>query len=133
MKRNNKIIIDWIRFDSKEEAIFYNAIINNKLDELTGIEELKWAKLISADPSPFSLFETFKAGDKTVRGRRYTHDFDILLGGVKISLELKSTWTEKKPDYRLRRAIFLNLYNKKINFMELIYIRKGIWNLIKYY
>ena len=132
-KRANKKIVNWIKFDSPEEIQVYEALIKEELHLLTGIKDLEFAKLISAEPSSFLLYEGFKAWEQTIRKRIYTHDFDIIIGNKLIALEVKSSWTHSMPDYRLRRAIFLNKYYKTINFMELIKIRKWVWEIIKYY
>lgn len=126
-KRANKKIIDWIKFDSPEEIEVYKALLNWNCPELV------WAKLIRAKPEPFLLYKWFKAWPITIRKRVYTHDFDIEFEWKKVALEVKSKWTESKPDYRLRRAIFLFLYSTKVNFAELIKIRKWVWELRKYY
>jgi hypothetical protein len=59
-----------------------------------------------------------------VRKREYTYDFDIVLNKEKIALEVKSSWSEQKPDYRLRRFLFLFLKREDYNFAELIKVKK---------
>lgn len=132
-KRKNKEILDWIRFDSPEEKEVYLNIKNNTLHILTWIKELENIKMINPIPSSFLLYASFKAWEKLIRKRVYTHDFDIEIDWKPITLEIKSKFTESHPDYRLRRAIFLFLYHKKVNFAELIKIKKWVWKFIKYY
>ena len=132
MKRN-KPIVDWIQFDSNEEVEVYVALKEKKLHILTWIEELKKFKLVNARPNATLLCEGFKAWDKVIRKRVYTHDFDILNWKEEIMLEVKSKWTEAKPDYRLRRFLFLFFnYNTK-KFAELIKVKKWVWKYIKYF
>lgn len=132
MKRNRPLV-DWIQFDSLEEVEVYSALKNGTLDKLSNIKELKWAKLINARPSSITLCDGFKAWWKTIKKRVYTHDFDIKIWKKNILLEVKSKWSEAKPDYRLRRFLFLFLFHKKYNFAELIKERKWVWKYIEYF
>lgn len=126
--------IDWIKFDSWEEADIYKLIKNNKLGKATGIEELKNIKLLSASPPSIPLYSSFKRWLFTIRARRYTGDFLIKKKDwTEVLLEYKSSWSEKKPDYRLRKAIFLFLHWEEYNFAELIKIRKWIYEYREYF
>ncbi len=132
-KRNNKKVIDGIKFDSGEEVEVYSALKDGWMYDLTWIKELDKAKLVDARPESFILYPSFKAWDNTIRTRKYTHDFNIIIWKDKIALEVKSKWSEAKPDYRLRRAIFLYLFHDKVKFAELITMKKWEWVYRKYF
>jgi hypothetical protein len=141
MKRKNlwtwgwkRIIIDWIKFASKEEAECYWFLKNNTLWQVTKIKELENIKLLEARPKSYNLFNRFIAWKIKVLARRYTADFIIQLSSKEIILlEYKSKFTEAKSDYRLRRSIFLFFYRDKVNFAELIKIKKWVFEFKKYY
>lgn len=133
MKRKIKEY-DWIKWASAEELEVYKWLKNGEAAKMTGIKELKWAKLIDARPKAFPLFGKFMAWEQRVLWRRYTSDFIVKLSnGKEIVLEYKSKFTEGKPDYRLRRSIFLFFYRDKLNFAELIKIRKWDYIFKEYY
>ena len=128
-----KVEIDWFKFASKEEAEVYEWLRDWILYEKTWIEELKKVKLLDARPKPFKLFDSFLAWKIKVLPRRYTADFLIKdKNKDDIILEYKSLYTSKKPDYCLRRSIFLFFY-KWIKFAELIKIKKWVYLYHKYY
>lgn len=131
-KRNRPIVND-IQFDSKEEVEVYQAIEGGVLWDLIWDKEFNKAKLTKARLEPFLLYEKFKAGIKSFRQIIYTPDFEIKLWNKTIIVEVKSKFTWMKPDYRLRLKIFLILYHTKVNFIEIIKIRKGVWEVKKYY
>ncbi len=133
MKRKiKKPTIDWIKFDSWEESIIYQHLKKWTLWDFTGIPVLNKYKLLDARPKWIQLFKWFKAWEYTQRARSYKWDFTCLDdNGVEIHLEYKSCWSERKPDYRLRR--FLVLLNWKLNFTELIKIRKWQYELRRYF
>jgi hypothetical protein len=120
-------------FDSPEEVDIYKSIKWGELHKLTWIDELKKIKLIETRPTEINLYKTFKRWNITIRGRKYTPDFIVKLWWKNVILEVKSAWTWNKPDYRLRRAVFLYLYWEDYNFAELIKIKKWVYKLIKYY
>lgn len=131
-KRIKKPIIDGIQFDSWEEADIYKYLKDWTLWRLTWIKELSKYKLIDARPKWITLFEWFKAWEFTQRARKYKWDFTCLDDKWKeVHLEYKSIWSEKKPDYRLRR--FLVLLSWKLNFTELIKVRKWEYVLKRYF
>lgn len=132
-RSRNRPVVDWIQFDSPEEVEVYLALKEWKLDKLTDIAELKSARLLNARVEPIILCSWFKAWSKVVRKREYTYDFDIVLNKEKIALEVKSSWSEQKPDYRLRRFLFLFLKREDYNFAELIKVKKWVWKFIKYF
>ena len=133
MKRNI-IEFDWIKWASKEELEVYKWLKTWAAEKMTWIDELKWCKLIDPRPKAYPLFDKFMAWAQRVLWRRYTADFTIKLKDwTEILLEYKSKFTEKKPDYRLRRSIFLFFYKDKINFAELIKQRKWVYIYKKYY
>lgn len=133
MPVKSRIKLDWVIFDSPEEVEIYKAIKDWVLDKLTWHKEFKGIKLIEVHPEPIILYPSFKRWWETIRWRKYTPDFVIKLWKKIIHLEVKSLWTSKKPDYRLRKAIFLYLHWNELNFAELIKVKK--WNFIlnKYY
>lgn len=125
-------MIDWIQFDSGEEAECYVALRDWKLWTLTWIKELNKWKLLDAQPKSIELYPSFKAWSFLQRARKYTRDFTCLdENGIEVHLEYKSVWSEKKPDYRLRR--FLVLLSWKLRFVELVKIRKWIYELKRYF
>lgn len=131
-KKIKKPIIDWIKFDSWEEAECYQFLKKWKLHILTWIEELKNIKLIDPRPKWIVLFDKFYAWSFLQRSRSYKWDFTILdENWIEVCLEYKSKWSESKPDYRLRR--FLVLLSWKIKLMELVKIKKWVYELRKYY
>lgn len=128
------VTIDWIKFDSKEEAEVYEMLKSWKIDKITGIEELKWTKLIDSRPAPVELYPKFTRGKFNIRARRYTPDFLIKKKDwTEVMLEYKSSFTEKKSDYRLRRVLLLFLHGEKINFAELIKIKKWLYEYREYF
>lgn len=129
-----KTSIDWIKFASKEEAECYILLRDKTIDKVTWIKELKWTTLINPRPKGFPLFDKFTAGIYKVLGRKYTADFIINIPwDWEVVLEYKSKYTEAKPDYRLRRSLFLYFYKNKVKFAELIKIKKWDYELRKYY
>jgi len=130
-KKFKKPIIDWIQFDSWEEWEIYQHLKNWTIVKATGIEGLKWYKLIDARPKWITLFKWFKAGGHTQRARSYKRDFTLKKWDDIMHLEYKSKWSEGKPDYRLRR--FLVLLNWTLNFAELTKIKKWVYKFKKYY
>jgi len=132
--KRNIIEFDWIKWASKEELEVYKWLKTWAAEKMTWIDELKWCRLIDARPKAYPLFDKFMAWAQRVLWRRYTADFIIKLKDwTEVLLEYKSKFTEGKPDYRLRRSIFLFFYRDKINFAELIKQRKWIYIYKKYY
>lgn len=126
--------IDWIKFDSWEEWDVYKSLRDGKIYKDTWIEELKWAKLISAKPPSIELYPKFTRGLFNIRARKYTSDFVLIKSdGTEVLLEYKSSWSEKKPDYRLRKVIFLLLHWERYNFAELIKIKKWVYEYREYF
>ena len=126
--------IDWIKFDSWEEAEIYQYLKSWKLASFTWIDALRWVKLITARPEPVELYAKFERWLFKIRARKYTPDFLIKKKNwVEVMLEYKSSWSEKKPDYRLRKVIFLLLHWKNINFAELIKIKKWVYEYREYF
>ena len=122
-----KPIIDWIKFDSWEESDVYLHLKNGTLWTFTWILELNKYKLLDARPKWIQLYEKFKAWIYPQRARIYKWDFTCLDDKWhEVALEYKSKWSEWKPDYRLRR--FLVLLSWKLNFVELVKIKK--WNYV---
>lgn len=129
-----KYELDGNKFQSKEEMEVYQWLKDWVLHEVTWIKEFKGAKLLDARPKAFRLFDKFTAGKEKVLARRYTSDFIVSLADwTEIVLEYKSKFTEQKSDYRLRRSLFLFFYRDKVNFTELIKIKKWDYILKKYY
>lgn len=127
-----KPIIDWIQFDSWEEAEIYKYLKEWTLWDFTWIKCLNNYKLINARPEGITLFDKFKAWEYTQRARKYKWDFTCLDdNGKEIHLEYKSKWSESKPDYRLRR--FLVLLSKKLSFIELVKMKKWQYELRRYF
>lgn len=131
-KKIKKPKIDWIIFDSWEEAEVYQYLKKWKLWDFTWIKELNKFQLINSRPDPIILYPSFKAWEYLQRARKYTWDFTCLDWKWNlIHLEYKSSWSEKKPDYRLRR--FLVLLSWKLRFAELIKIKKWVYEFKKYF
>lgn len=130
-RKIKKPTIDWIKFDSWEESEVYVALRDWTLWDLTWIKELNKVKLIDARPKGITLYDKFYAGEYLQRARKYTRDFDIKLWRQLIHLEYKSKWSQSKPDYRLRR--FLVLLSWKLNFAELIKVKKDVYEFKKYF
>lgn len=125
---------DWIKWASKEEMEVYQWIKDGSIFQMTWIEELDWAVMIDPRPKAFRLFDKFVAWKEKVMARRYTSDYIIKLKDwTEVVLEYKSKFTESKPDYRLRRSIFLFFYNDKVKFAELIKIKKWDYVFKRYY
>lgn len=132
MPKMKKPIVDWIQFDSWEEAEVYKALKKWELWNITWIKEINKYKLLDARPKWITLFEWFKAWEFTQRARKYKWDFTCIdENWIEIHLEYKSIWSERKPDYRLRR--FLVLISKKLNFVELVKIRKWQYEIRRYF
>ena len=126
--------IDWVKFDSKEEAEAYKLLKSWKIDIETWVSELKWVKLLDYNPVSVELYPKFSRWVFNIRARKYTPDFLIKKKDwTEVMLEYKSSFTEKKPDYRLRRAILLFLHWEKINFAELIKIKKWVYEYREYF
>lgn len=128
-----KTTIDWIKFASKEEAECYSMLKSGNIDKVTWIAELKWTTLLDARPKAYPLFDKFTAWVYRVLWRRYTADFLIQTNDWEVLLEYKSKYTEGKPDYRLRRSLFLFFYKDKVKFAELIKLKKWDYEYRKYY
>lgn len=124
---------NWIQFQSPEEVEVYKAILEGYLWDLIWDKSYNKAIIVNPRCNSFSLYEAFKAWDKSFRQIIYTPDFEIKLWNKNIIVEVKSKWTAMKSDYRLRLKVFLYLYRKEINFIEIIKEKKWIWNLIKYF
>ena len=134
VKRIQKPIIDWYKFDSWLEWEMYKQLTTWDIWEYTGIEQLKWAVLVKYPTDSFVVLKWFKAGLSTFKNMVYTADFIIRkTDGTEVLLEVKSKWSWSKPDYRLRMKLFLSKYKDNINFAELINIKKWVYEYEEYF
>lgn len=132
-KKKTRLNIDWYTFDSQLEADIYKLIKEKNISNLNWLEELKGAKIIDARPPSYIIAPSIKLGKYSFRELSYTPDFIIELNKERIVVEVKSSRTSKKPDYRLRLKIFLSLLGKEIKFLELIQINTKKYEIRKYY
>lgn len=130
--RIKKPKIDWIQFDSWLEWEIYNHFKKWTIWDI--VPELDWYKIISTSPPSFEILPGFTAWEKKFRALIYTPDFIIKKWRwPEIILEVKSAWSARKPDYRLRIKFFLYKYFNNIKFMELNQVSKKKYILTKYF
>ena len=131
--KRNRPIIDWIQLDSKLEAEIYMEFKNKTIHKLPWLEELKWYRIINPRADSYKILDKMSFPNKKFRELKYTPDFIIQKWKEEIILEVKSSWTASKSDYRLRLKVFLSKYKDKLKFAELIMYNKKKYELIKYY
>lgn len=121
-----------IQFDSRLELEIYKAFKDKTIWDK--VPELKWYKIIETNLQGYEILPAFKAGEKSFRALKYTPDFIVQKWKwPKIVLEVKSAWSAKKADYKLRIKLFLSFYKDKLNFMELTKYNNKKYELISYF
>lgn len=108
-QRSKKTSINGIAFDSITEAEYYR--------ELLAYQESGLIKDIEAHPC-FDLISPFSVRGKRVQGMQYTPDFmyyDIEKNQTVVA-EVKGY---ARPDYLMRRKLFLYFYGDKYIFHEI--------------
>lgn len=111
MARAKKTLVNGITFDSKTEADYYQVLLDKQLDgEISNL---------SVQPS-FELFPSFKLRNRTIRSMGYTPDFIYTIGSEAHIVEVKGY---SRPEYLMRRKIFLWIYGEDYIFHEVK--RKG--------
>ena len=124
--------IDWIQFDSSLEWEIYLAFKDGSIWDK--VPELKGYKIIETKLESYEILPWFKAWEKTFKSLKYTPDFIIQKGKwPKIVLEVKSAFTAKKVDYRLRVKLFLSFYKDKLKFAELTKYNNKKYEYIEYF
>lgn len=111
--KNQKTIVDGIRFDSKKEANYYVY-----LKALQGAGKIKG---LSMQPR-FELQPGYRGPDgQWVRPLAYVADFRYTdaATGQTVIVDVKSKATEMNPVYRLKRKLFLYRYRDLI-FKEIV-------------
>lgn len=128
-----KPVIDWIKFDSALEGDIYLAFKNKDIHKLPWCEELKWFKITNPRADKYIIFPSFKCWDKSFRALEYTPDFIIKKWKEEYILEIKSAWSYKKSDFKLRMKLFLYKFWKKLKYMILIKYNNKKYEVIKYF
>lgn len=107
--RAKKTVVDGIKFDSKREAERYC--------ELKLLEKAKEIRNLELQPR-FLLQDKFKdRNGKTHRKIEYVADFMYIdKDGKKIVEDVKGMMTDV---YKLKKKLFLNLYDKEFDFREI--------------
>ncbi len=111
--RNQKTVVDGIRFDSKKEANYYTY--------LKALQAAGKIKNLSLQPR-FELQPGYRAPDgQWVRPVAYVADFKYTdtVTGQTVIVDVKSKITEMNPVYRLKRKFFLYKY-KDLVFKEIV-------------
>lgn len=88
-------------FDSKKEAGRYLQL--KRLEEIGDISGLECQK-------PFCLLEPFVYHGKKIRGIYYVADFCYFRMGQKIVEDVKSKVTQKRPEYIIKKKLFMVKY-----------------------
>jgi len=111
MARAKKTVVNGITFDSKTESDFYKVLLDRQdREEISNL---------TTQPS-FELFPSFKLRKRTVRSMNYTPDFMYSIGTERHVVEVKGY---SRPEYLMRRKIFLWMYGDDCIFHEVK--RKG--------
>lgn len=104
--KNNKFnaertIIGEKVFASKKEASRYGQLRHlERMGEISGLECQK----------PFCLLEPFVYHGKKIRGIYYVADFCYFRMGQKIAEDVKSKATQKRPEYIIKKKLFMVKY-----------------------
>lgn len=107
MARAKKKKVDGIMFDSIGESQLYEHLLERQMNgEISKLE---------CQPQ-FTLLDSFKVRDRTVRGSKYTSDFRYIEDGQVIVEEFKGYGG--RPDYLWRRKIFLYVHGQDVIFRE---------------
>ncbi len=107
---NKKVIINWIKFDSKKEAKYYQQL--KLLERAWNIKDLELQPVFELQPK-FSIFW------KTERSIKYIADFMYYDNekNKQIVVDVKSSFTAKNPVYRIKKKLLLYKY-PNISFVE---------------
>ena len=107
---NKKVLIDWIKFDSKKEAKFYQ--------ELKILERAWNIKDLELQPK-FILQEKFKNEWKTERAITYLADF-MYFDNIKKKQVIVDVKGFKTEVYKIKRKLFLYKFRKEeFEFLEI--------------
>ena len=88
-------------FASKKEAGRYGQLKHlERIGEISGLECQK----------PFCLLEPFVYHGKKIRGIYYVADFCYFRMGQKIAEDVKSKATQKRPEYIIKKKLFMVKY-----------------------
>ena len=131
--RIKRPIYKWIQLDSQLEYDIFKAFDDKTIHTLPWLEELKWYKIIESKLNPYIILPAFSLWTKKFRALEYTPDFIIKKWKEEIVLEVKSSWSWKKPDYKLRMKMFLHKYWKEVKFAELVKYNNKKYIYTKYF
>lgn len=101
--KNKKVVFNGITFDSKKEKVRYEELL--ELEEKGKIQELEYHKV-------FKLLDSMQTTEGVVRGINYECDFfyyDFALKSF-VAEDLKSSMTQKLPDYIIKKKLMLFKY-----------------------
>ena len=104
--KNNEIIINGIKFDSKKEANYYSELLLLKKGKVVKDIELQ---------KPFVLQEGFRYKGQAIRAIKYIADFEVAYADGHV--EVVDTKGFKTKEYLLKRKMLLFKY-PDINFVE---------------
>ena len=105
---NHKVTVDGIKFDSKKEAKRYQDLL---LEQRAGLI----SELELQPEFPFIINgEPLKHKEKGARALKYVADFRYIRDGVEIIEDAKSKATANESLFRLKKALFETLYDKKL-------------------
>lgn len=111
--KNSKTIIDGIKFDSKDESLYYL-----HLKDLLANKEIADIEL----QPKYTLIPKFRYFDKNVRAMTYSPDFKVIRNnGSEYLIDVKSMGTATQQG-ELRRKLFQYYYND----VELIWICRNM-------
>ena len=110
--RANKVEIDWIKFDSKLEWLYY--------------EYLKdlWVKF-EVHPK-YELQEKFVGMSENIRAINYIADFSFFMWETEFVIDIKGMPT---PEAKLKRKLFMYKYPKK----ALMWVVRYKWEWVDYF
>ena len=101
--KNKKVIFEGITFDSKKELVRYKELLD--LESQGKIQDLEYHKV-------FKLLDSMQTTEGVVRGINYECDFfyyDFALKSF-VAEDLKSSMTQKLPDYIMKKKLMLFKY-----------------------
>lgn len=111
MAKAKKKTVNGIQFDSITEADYYQVLLDRqKSGEISNLE---------CQPE-FEILKPFKIRSRKIRGMRYTPDF---MYEDKLGTHVVEVKGYAKPDYMMRRKLFLYMYGDGYIFHEVK--RKG--------
>ncbi len=101
-RKNVKTFVDWIKFDSKLEARFYNYIKNHPKINLLELQ------------TPFVLQEWFKYNNKKIRPITYKADFKIEVEGDIYFIDSKG---KEEPIFKIKKKMWLKKFGGDNNLL----------------